>query len=210
MAFDLKKFNSLSDFTRDAIISEIVIVEGGYVNDPNDRGGETIYGITKAVAYNASSKALWAKHGWNGNMRTMPKSLAIDIYINQYWKPIKGDDLHAIHPLLALHVFDLAVNAGVGAVGKHLQRQLNVLNRIAKDYPDISVDGQIGAKTIDALKAFAKRNGPTGVANFILTMGMQQGDFYIRCAENRTANESFMNGWMMRAANKMRLFCKFL
>ena len=35
---------------KEKIISEIIRIEGGYVNDPSDSGGETRYGITKAVA----------------------------------------------------------------------------------------------------------------------------------------------------------------
>ena len=42
------------------VIDQIIKVEGGYVNDPSDSGGETNYGITKHVA---------RKYGYKGSMK---------------------------------------------------------------------------------------------------------------------------------------------
>ena len=61
--------------TIDEIINEIIRVEGGYSNDKNDAGGETMYGITVAVA---------RANGYAGNMKDMPRKVAYDIYYNQY------------------------------------------------------------------------------------------------------------------------------
>ena len=35
---------------KDRIINAIIDREGGYVDEPDDSGGETNYGVTKAVA----------------------------------------------------------------------------------------------------------------------------------------------------------------
>lgn len=199
--------NTFADVTVSNIIAEIIEVEGGYVNHKNDRGGETKYGITKGVAYD--HRHLWSKYQFNGDMRELPKALAYDIYFNQYWKKTWCDALYAIHPLLAYHMFDLAVNGGVGTAIRHLQRQLNLLNRGGNDYAELTVDGSIGNKTIQAVQQYAKRN-PAAMDNFVLLLVMQQGEFYLRISESRPANESFTNGWMNRAANKMKLFCRLL
>lgn len=44
-------------------LDELIKREGGYVNNPADRGGATKYGITQAVA---------RENGWNGNMKDLP------------------------------------------------------------------------------------------------------------------------------------------
>lgn len=208
MSFQLDRFQSIKDFTKETIINEVIRIEGGYVNNPNDRGGETKYGITKAVADSARSQ--WAKYGYDGNMRNLPKEFAFALYDALYWKKNKCDQLAAFHPLLAFHVFDLAVNGGSGLIGKQLQRVLNNLNRGAKDYRDIAVDGAIGEATLDALLAYRRRNGERGITNLVSILVMEQGAFYNRITEQRPANEVFTNGWVDRAVSKMRLFMKFL
>lgn len=55
----------------DLMVEKVLKSEGGYVNNPKDKGGETKYGITVAVA---------RANGYKGNMRNLPKQTAIDIY----------------------------------------------------------------------------------------------------------------------------------
>ena len=97
--------------------------EGGYVNDVNDRGGETRYGISKRAYPHIDIANL-----------TLAQAKAI--YRTDYWDKAKCSSLP---PDLALLVFDAAVNNGVGAAIRWLQRAANV-----------TVDGIIGPKTIAA------------------------------------------------------------
>jgi lysozyme family protein len=77
---------------------EIVIgAEGGYVNDPNDPGGETKYGISKRVYPNEDIPNLTLDH-------------AKDLYHRDYWLPAGCDAL--AYPMDVI-VFDTAVNQGV-------------------------------------------------------------------------------------------------
>lgn len=101
--------------------------EGGFVDNPKDPGGATNYGITQRVA-----KA----HGYNGDMRNLPLSTAINIYKSDYWAPIKAD---LLPDPLRFHVFDAAVNSGPGQAIKWLQSAAGV-----------TVDGAIGQKTLAA------------------------------------------------------------
>ena len=59
-------------------VKEVLKIEGGYVNNPNDRGGETKYGISKRAYPNVDIKNL-----------TLDK--AKQIYYNDYWYNIKLD-----------------------------------------------------------------------------------------------------------------------
>ncbi|WP_446039228.1 putative peptidoglycan-binding domain-containing protein [Streptomyces sp. SID1121] len=63
---------------------------------------------------------------------------------------------------IALKLFDVAVNMGGGTAAKFLQRVLNVLNRRQADYPDMTVDGAIGPKTVSAFTAFMTKRTADG------------------------------------------------
>lgn len=100
--------------------------EGGLVDDKQDPGGLTNFGISKAAHPEMS----------DDNIRTLTRTQAILIYEADYWKPIKGDELP--YPL-ALVTFDSAVNSGIHRASKWLQEVVEV--------PD---DGKIGPQTIAA------------------------------------------------------------
>ncbi len=55
-------------------------LEGGYVNDPNDPGGETKYGISKR--YNPGI-----------DIKSLTLDQARTIYLNKYWTPAGCDNL---------------------------------------------------------------------------------------------------------------------
>lgn len=96
--------------------------EGGYVNDPNDKGGETKYGISKRAYPNLDIKNLTVDD-------------AKKIYLKNYYNKLSCD-LFA-DELLALHLFDMGVNTGVSRAAKRLQIIIGV-------HPD----GIIGKQTI--------------------------------------------------------------
>ena len=101
------------------IIDDIIEVEGGYVNDPSDSGGETKYGVTKIVA---------RKWGYTGDMEKLPYDIAFKIYSGKYWDVLKLDSIANISTYLAKELADTGINMGVVRSGRFLQRCLNVLN----------------------------------------------------------------------------------
>lgn len=96
--------------------------EGGYVNDPNDPGGETKYGISKRAHPQL-------------DISTLTYENATEIYRLDYWNHVKGDRLP---PLIAMVVFDWAVQFGTGVAAQALQQFLGRLQ----------VDGAIGPHTV--------------------------------------------------------------
>lgn len=103
----------MSDFDR---AMEILLkLEGGYSNDAMDPGGKTRYGITEAVA---------RQHGYAGDMRDLPLDIATEIYRSDYWGACRCD--HIPWPMSAF-VFDAAVNQGVDAAIRMLQRALDTV-----------------------------------------------------------------------------------
>lgn len=169
---------------KERIINEIIRVEGGYVNDPADSGGETNFGITEAVA---------RANGYTGAMRDMPREVAFDIYSAKYWDAVKGDHILTLSEPVAEEVVDTSVNIGSARAGKFLQRALNSLNNESKLYPDLKVDGGIGPATLSALGMYLGSR-----SDFVLCRALNclQGAYYIELAERREKDERFVYGWL--------------
>ena len=171
-------------FDKNACISRLLELEGGYVNDPSDSGGETNFGITLLVA---------RENGYSGKMREMEKCLAFDIYAKTYWEGIAADTLLKISPKVAEEVFDTGVNMGPGKAIKSLQRCLNALNNRQRYYDDIATDGKMGAKSLHALGEYLARR-EEGV--LLKALNCLQGAAYIELSERREKDEKFLYGWL--------------
>jgi lysozyme family protein len=167
-------------------LEKVMKVEGGYSNHPDDRGGETNYGITKHVA---------RAFGYMGEMRDLPYDLAMDIYIQRYWLEPKFDRVALMSSLIAEEMLDTGINMGQSIATKFLQRALNVLNRQAKDYPDITVDGALGTISLAALASFLKARGTEGERVLHRMLNSLQSVRYIEIAERNASQESFQYGW---------------
>lgn len=87
-------------------VERVLKAEGGYVNDPVDRGGETKYGISKRANPEVDIASLTVDQ-------------AKDIYRKKYWEAI---DAPSLPPLLREVAFDAAVNQGVGWTKRALSR----------------------------------------------------------------------------------------
>lgn len=162
--------------------------EGKYSNNPLDKGGETMWGITAAVA---------RANGYKDEMSKMPYSVAQVIYKRQYWDINKLDDIDKLCPQLADQMFNAGVNIGTGVAAKFLQRLLNVYNRDQRDYRDIEVDGQVGSMTIATLAALVTKRGKGDTDEQLLkSFRSLQGAHYISIAEKSTPQEEFVWGWM--------------
>lgn len=161
--------------------------EKGFSDNPKDRGGATNCGITEVVA---------RAHGYTGSMRDLPIETARTIAKAQYWDTLRGDEICALSPKIADKLFDAGYNMGVAVAGKFLQRALNVLNRGATDYPDLVVDGLIGAVTVANLRAFLIRRGVSGEIVMLKALNGQQACRYIEIAEHEPDDEEFEFGWL--------------
>ena len=169
------------------IIAGIIEKEGGYCNDKNDLGGATCWGITEKVA---------RANGYAGPMQAMPRSVAEAIYLDRYYIAPGFASLEALSPAIAEELTDTGVNMGTTVAAAFLQRSLNVLNSQGVFYTDIKADGQIGAATYGALKAFLAKRGKDGEKVLLKALNCLQGARYIELCEARQQNESFIYGWL--------------
>lgn len=179
--------------TIDEIIDEIVRVEGGYVDNPDDKGGPTKYGITEHVA---------REWGYEGDMRDLPEAAARDIYRQLYVVQPNFHKVAEINPEIGTELVDTGVNMGQAVAATLLQRALNALNSKGLHYPDVAVDGQLGLRSLAALRAFLKRRGSEGATVLLVTLNCLQGARYVEITEARERNETFLYGWI---ANRVKL-----
>jgi len=172
----------------DEYIDEIIEVEGGHSNNSNDSGGDTMYGITEAVA---------KQYGYQGKMKDLPKSLAKQIYREKYWSPLGLDQVERIAPAIVKELLDTGINQGIGRAIEYLQICLNALNRQGADYPDIQIDGDIGPGTLSALRAFTAKRDAKGQVVLLRALNCLQGAFYINLSQRRPKDEDFVFGWLL-------------
>lgn len=163
-------------------IGQPIMGKTGYVNDPDDSGGETNFGITRAVAM---------ENGYNGAMSVIPYAKVMEIYKRQYWDKLRCDEIQ--NQMIAEEMFDTAVNCGPNTAGKFLQRALNVMNKDEKVYGDITVDGGVGPITLRTLGAALAG----GYANEIFKlMDGYQTERYSAICEADPKKEKYICGWV--------------
>lgn len=156
----------------DASFARIIKSEGGYVNDPADRGGETNLGVTIGAWGAYLGRAIQP-----GEMKALTVETVKPFYKSMYWDKVKGDDL----PVgVDYAVFDFAVNSGTGRAAKFLQRAVGALD-----------DGAIGPGT---LALVAKTTPGKLLENF----AKQKEAFYNSLAEKNPTQQKFLKGWLAR------------
>lgn len=178
--------------TVDEIAEEIVAREGGYVNDPDDPGGATNYGVTIHTM-----RRLGLDLDRDGDVdaqdvKRLTKGQAVDIFIRHYFEKPRISELPlAVQP----SVFDMYVNAGSNAI-KILQRMLVQMKE------RVSVDGALGPQTIGA----AERAYQRSPGNFVDAYGIARRNYYFRIGDKRPASRKYARtraggkgGWIKRA-----------
>lgn len=162
--------------TIDDVISGIIAREGGYVDDPADRGGSTKYGITARVLgeWRTLSRAATRLE-----VRTMPEYEARDIYRARYVVG-PGFDKIADTALVAMLVDDGVLSGPVTAV-KALQRALGQIE-----------DGVLGGRTLAAL-------GTANVSALRLALVKDRAIRFARIVQRDPSQAKFITGWLTRA-----------
>jgi lysozyme family protein len=187
----------MADF--DPALQRTLVHEGGYARDPRDRGGETYKGVARTRHPGWEG---WARIDRARRARGFPGNLADDavlqaavtaFYRRHFWEPLRGDVLP--DQSVAEELFDSGVNMGLTRAVEFLQRALNVLNRDGTLYADLVVDGDLGPKTLAALRAYLKKDK----AELLVTiLNVLQGMRYIELMTQSPIQEAFARGWFKR------------
>ncbi len=165
------------------IVNGVIDLEGGYVNNPVDKGGPTKYGITLSVA---------RAYGYSGSMRDMPRSLAEEIYSKRYIKEPKFDQVFYLDTKIGIELIDTGVNMGPSTAAQFFQRWLNAFSE-----ERLFVDGRLGALTINCFKNFLLKRGDLGRSVMLKALNGLQAARYLEIVEKNPSQKEFIFGWIV-------------
>lgn len=169
--------------------------EGGFVDDPNDPGGSTNYGIScKFLNKYCDKELLTDIFGHNKNItpdeiKSLSRDNAIKIYEKCFWQKYPYEKINDQE--LATRVFDFTIHKNPYESHRILQSAFNKL------LPDnsafkIKIDGIIGPKT---LKSINYKDSKMILGRF----KSLRADFYrILCLKNENLRQ-YLKGWLNRA-----------
>lgn len=151
----------------DQAFLELMKHEGGLVDHPNDPGGLTRYGISQRSYPTLDVRNLTLEH-------------AARIYRHDYWGPAGCD---SVPDALRMDLFDMAVNSGVKAAVRCLQRAAGE-----------TADGVLGPKTLQAIQSIPS-------TRLIARFNAERLEFMTSLPTWAT----FGKGWARRIAANLRL-----
>ena len=159
-------------------LSFVLAREGGYVNDPTDKGGETNFGISDkrdGVADGLTDVNGDGKP--DTRIRDLTKEQAGQIYYRDYWYPAyceKWPDG------ISLFMFDAAVQHGTKKAIQLLQEAVGV-----------SADGIVGTKTINAVTS-------ADTEWLLNRCFLRRSRYYASIIKSNASQGKYLNGWFNR------------
>jgi lysozyme family protein len=190
-------------------VAKLLTIEGGYVNDPKDRGGATKYGISLRFlkAEGAFDLDRDGKKDFDldfdgdidfQDIRLLSLADARVLYNRCFWQKMDCDNLP--RPLGEI-MFDQGVNGGLHAARKMLQMAINLcLVKYESAPPQIAVDGQVGMRTLSAMN-WVICWGALGMPALINAYRNVVRVRYQNIVQADPSQKRFLKGWLLRAAN---------
>jgi lysozyme family protein len=145
--------------------------EGEYVNDSDDPGGETKWGIS-------------ARSYPNLNIKDLRVEDAKKIYRRDFWNKAKLESVRS--QIVANKLFDIAVHQGVTKAVLFAQKACNTLGT------DILEDGVMGSITVEAINSFKHAVALVNVITYYRI------EHYLKLAE-QPSRKKYIFGWLNRA-----------
>ena len=165
--------------TFDEIIEEVLEAEGGFVNDPDDKGGATNFGVTQQSYSNFLGSPASVD-----DVRNMTREEAKECYKKDFWIPAKVD----LMPDNLKHLyFDMVVNMGRRNAGKILQQAVNT----KKNSAVLDVDGIIGSGSLSQIPDLTLNDVLVERAMFFANNCFDGSRFAKRTRQNK-----FLRGWI--------------
>lgn len=161
----------------DRMIARVLGHEKGWVDHPEDPGGETNRGITWPTLLEAIRLGIVPA---GTTIKSISIEHAVAIYREMFWNP-----LGTMHPAAKFQMLDAAVNHGIGNANRFLQRAI-----------DVADDGKVGPVTRAAAVKFEAERG---VNDLLLRFLAQRLRFMVKL----TTFKTFGRGWSDRIAENL-------
>jgi lysozyme family protein len=169
-------------------IPTILRHEGGYVNDKDDPGGATNWGVSLRWLQSQGEEIGDLDHDGDIDVQDIAKMTqeqACAIYQNSWWTRYGYSYLKA--QAVATKVFDMAINMGAKQAHKLVQR---AVNRYGSH--QLFEDGVLGPMSMSCI------NDCNG--DFLLNLiREEQATFYRNLARTKPKLSKFLRGWLKRA-----------
>jgi len=172
----------MSDVYINSMLTKILNHEGGFVNDPDDKGGATKYGVTQK----ALSKHL-GKEATVEDVKKLDIEVAKTIFKEEYYFKAK---INFLPPEIQQQVFDCSVNHGAKRAIKFVQHVCNIA-----EFEPLTVDGANGSNTIKVSHVAQKEMGDW----FTNAIADERINFYHSIVAKNPSQRKFLKGWLKRA-----------
>lgn len=179
--------------TVEEIAQAIVAREGGFVDDRDDPGGATNFGVTIGTLQRLGIDLTGDGQVTVADVRALSRERAVAIYVEHYFR---RPGIARLPGALQAPVFDMYVNAGDQAV-RLLQDLLAGLGEA------VVVDGRLGPVTAAVA---ARRQAAAAPGHLADLYGVARRDYYYRLADRRPASRKYCRrrdggkgGWIIRA-----------
>jgi len=156
------------------LVEKLIVLEGGYVNNHADAGGETKYGISKRSYPNVDIK----------NLSTQQ---AADIYYDDFWVKNNLDKIEDYD--LAWAIFKAVVVTNPLRVISILQAENNAIN-----LKQLAIDGKLGVKTLETINQLSPQWA--GVLKNLFEYRLSQ--YYTCLVLKDNSQKIFLLGWLNR------------
>jgi lysozyme family protein len=157
----------------DRAFAATIGLEAGYINDPDDPGGETKFGISKRQYPDLDIPSLTLEQ-------------AKEIYLRDYWQPLMLG--HINERYIACEVFDTAVNMGINAGVYIVQEALNFLGA------SLSLGGPMRAEYIAMVNTWGHKDPEA----FFKVLNGFQFMHYLKIITRDPIKRKYARGWMRR------------
>jgi lysozyme family protein len=160
--------------------------EGGYSNDPSDKGGETYAGISRVYYPNCN---IWPIVDQHKPLKrgAVIESTELDVRIKQFYRAEKWNKIHGDQILskgVAAFLYDWTLTSG-----KAIKKTQELLG--------VTADGVFGPGTLAALNAAGDE--------FLQRLHECRGNYYRSLVEKDATQDRFLQGWLNRNDRMLEL-----